>query len=82
MGEPDNVIFQEAKNSMRSCTQLGRPMLFVALLAPVYSQQSAATWRDPSPHTVQFVTVERDVRLEVLDWGGSGRSVVLLAGGG
>jgi pimeloyl-ACP methyl ester carboxylesterase len=26
--------------------------------------------------------VEKDVRLEVLDWGGSGRPVVLLAGGG
>ena len=29
-----------------------------------------------------FVTVQRDVRLEVLDWGGSGRPVVLLAGRG
>jgi pimeloyl-ACP methyl ester carboxylesterase len=31
-------------------------------------------------HTTQFVTVDHDVKLEVLDWGGSGRSVVLLAG--
>jgi pimeloyl-ACP methyl ester carboxylesterase len=31
---------------------------------------------------VQFVTVEKSVQLEVLDWGGSGRPVVLLAGGG
>ena len=30
----------------------------------------------------QFVTVAPDVRLEVLDWGGSGRNLVLLAGGG
>src|SRR6516162_11507511 len=37
-------------------------------------------WRDPSPHTVRFVTVAPDVRLEVLDWGGTGRPVVLLAG--
>jgi non-heme chloroperoxidase len=35
-----------------------------------------------SPHTVRFVTVEENVRLEVLDWGGVGRSVLLLAGGG
>jgi non-heme chloroperoxidase len=35
---------------------------------------------DPSPHTVKFITVADNVRLEVLDWGGSGRSVVLLAG--
>ncbi len=31
---------------------------------------------------VQFVTVEDEVRLEVLDWGGSGRPIVLLAGSG
>jgi non-heme chloroperoxidase len=48
---------------------------------PVDSQQSAS-WQDPSPHAVQFVTVDNNVRLEVLDWGGSGRPVVLLAGGG
>ena len=49
---------------------LGGPILTIALLAPVYSQQSGA-WRDPSPHTVRFVPVDEDVRLEVLDWGGS-----------
>ena len=42
-----------------------------------------AEWRDPSPHRVQFVSVKQtDVRLEVLDWGGTGRPLVLLAGGG
>jgi non-heme chloroperoxidase len=35
---------------------------------------------DSSPHTARFVTVDSGVRLEVLDWGGSGRAVVLLAG--
>jgi non-heme chloroperoxidase len=35
---------------------------------------------DTSPHTVQFVTVEKDVKLEVLDWGGTGRPMILLAG--
>jgi non-heme chloroperoxidase len=35
---------------------------------------------DSSPHTTRYVTVDKDVSLEVLDWGGSGRSVVLLAG--
>jgi non-heme chloroperoxidase len=66
---------------MQRCAQLGGPILFLALLAPLYSQQSAS-WRDPSPHTVQFVAADKNVRLEVLDWGGSGRPVVLLAGGG
>src|SRR5579864_4773622 len=41
---------------------------------------SENAWKDPSPHTVQLVTVDKDVRLEVLDWGGSGGPVVLLAG--
>src|SRR5215472_7315700 len=45
-------------------------------------QQSTAEARDESPHTVHFVTVDRNVKLEVLDWGGSGRAIVLLAGGG
>lgn len=35
---------------------------------------------DPSKPTVQMISVERDVRLEVLDWGGIGRNLVLLAG--
>jgi len=43
-------------------------------------KQHSPEWHDPSPHTVQFVTVEKDVRLEVLDWGGAGRAIVLLSG--
>lgn len=35
---------------------------------------------DGSSHRVQFVTVDQNVRLEVLDWGGTGRPLVLLAG--
>lgn len=37
---------------------------------------------DHSPHAVRFVTVEPGVRLEVLDWGGSGRPLIFLAGAG
>jgi pimeloyl-ACP methyl ester carboxylesterase len=40
------------------------------------------TWKDPSQHTVQFVTVEDNVKLEVLDWGGAGRPLVFIPGGG
>src|SRR5262249_48464994 len=35
---------------------------------------------DQSPHTVKFVNVDAGVKLEVLDWGGTGTPVVLLAG--
>lgn len=37
---------------------------------------------DSSPHKVQFVTVEPGVRLEVLDWGGTGNPMIFLAGAG
>ena len=39
-------------------------------------------WKDPAHHSVQFVTVDPDVKLEVVDWGGpaSGRTVVLVPG--
>ena len=57
------------------------PIVLISLLPLLHSQQSDA-WRDSSPHTIQFVQVAKDVRLEVLDWGGSGRPVILLAGGG
>jgi non-heme chloroperoxidase len=44
--------------------------------------QGSAQWKDPSPHRTLFVSVENNVPLEVLDWGGSGRPMILLAGGG
>jgi pimeloyl-ACP methyl ester carboxylesterase len=37
-------------------------------------------WRDDPSHTSQLITVDKDVKLEVLDWGGSGRPLVLLTG--
>ncbi len=66
---------------MPRCRWLACPILLVSLLGTLYSQPSAS-WQDPSPHTIQFVRVGEDVRLEVLDWGGTGRPVVPLAGGG
>lgn len=35
---------------------------------------------DPSPHKVQFVTVQPGVALEVLDWGGAGPPLIFLSG--
>jgi pimeloyl-ACP methyl ester carboxylesterase len=66
---------------MLDFSRLGGPILFIALPGLLPAQQSAS-WQDPSPHSVQFVAVDQNVRLEVLDWGGAGRPVVLLAGGG
>jgi hypothetical protein len=50
----------------------------VLLANLVVRAQESREWHDPSNHQVQFVTVEDGIRLEVLDWGGSGRPFVLL----
>ena len=65
----------------RRLSQLAIPALLVALVVPLGSQQPT-DWKDPSSHVSRFVPVGQDVRLEVLDWGGAGRPLVLLAGGG
>jgi non-heme chloroperoxidase len=49
---------------------------------PTTAKQKSNLFHDPSPHTIRFVTVDKHVRLEVLDWGGTGRPVVLLTGVG
>ena len=37
-------------------------------------------WKDRSPHAATLIPVDDNVQLEVLDWGGSGPAIVLLAG--
>ncbi len=54
--------------------------LLLVLLPWLLFAQQPVPWHDPSPHTVQFVAVDDNVKLEVLDWGGSGRPLVLLTG--
>jgi pimeloyl-ACP methyl ester carboxylesterase len=55
---------------------------FFLLIAFLILSQEASAQRDSSAHKVRFVTVEPGVRLEVLDWGGSGRPLIFLAGAG
>jgi non-heme chloroperoxidase len=52
-----------------ACGRSGRP-----------AHGSPTSWSDSSPHRVSFVSVAPDVRLEVLDWGGSGPPLVFLSG--
>ena len=35
-------------------------------------QSRSSTYRDPTGHDIRFVTVDKDGRLEVLDWGRNG----------
>jgi non-heme chloroperoxidase len=77
-GTYDGTIAADGNSIVGTWSQ-GRPQpLVLARATP------ATAWRDPSPHSVRFVTVDRDVKLEVLDWGGpstgSGRPLVLVPG--
>jgi len=60
----------------------GPTAVIVMVLAATYVCSQEPKWKDSSPHRIQFVRVEDNVQLEVLDWGGSGRALVLLAGAG
>jgi non-heme chloroperoxidase len=57
----------------------GLCVLGTSVLALRPGAQSSGARRDPSPHQVRWVTVDSSVKLEVLDWGGSGPPLVLLA---
>jgi non-heme chloroperoxidase len=48
-------------------------------VAPVLTLADQDTWKDTSSHKQGFLTVDT-IRLEYLDWGGSGQTVVFLAG--
>ena len=61
-----------------TCHALGVLCALLTVAAPALAQQ--AVWIDPSPHATRFVKVADSVQLEVLDWGGSGPPLVLLAG--
>jgi len=54
--------------------------LVLAAVACAPRRPAPAPWRDLSPHRVTFVTVAPGVRLEVLDWGGTGKPLVFLSG--
>lgn len=55
--------------------------LSVSSIAQVRSdaeRQPSSTLTDSSPHKITFVTVDSSVRLEVLDWGGTGRPILFV----
>jgi hypothetical protein len=75
------VLEEGVDSPMSHCSCLASSVLLAFLAVPLHSQ-SVAAWKDLSPHTTLFVTADKGVHLEVLDWGGSGRPIILLAGGG
>jgi non-heme chloroperoxidase len=57
-------------------------LLVVAMCLGLSAAQAQSPPVEPSapPPAVRFVTVDKDVTLEVLDWGGTGRPLIFLAG--
>src|SRR5262249_18294414 len=74
-------VFRSSRVVFGAAGLLSTLIVISSIAALIYSQ-SPEPWTDPSPHKVSFITVDKDVRLEVLDWGGKGKPVVLLAGAG
>jgi non-heme chloroperoxidase len=56
-------------------------IIFALIVCSAFAQ-NAPPFSGETALKTQFVTVQPDVKLEVLDWGGTGRNLVLLAGGG
>jgi pimeloyl-ACP methyl ester carboxylesterase len=61
-----------------------RPIIFAMLVAPILfilvACRKSAVWTDSSNHKNAFVTAN-GVRLQYLDWGGSGPALILIHGG-
>ena len=70
-------VLNEGKNSFKGTWTQGSP---IPLDLDRANEESS--WRrDRTPHKIHFIEVDDQVRLEVVDWGGSGRPLILLAGG-
>jgi non-heme chloroperoxidase len=61
---------------------MGQPIwtTVFALVACAAIAKNAPSFQGETALQTQFVDVQPDVKLEVLDWGGTGRNLVLLAG--
>jgi hypothetical protein len=57
-------------------------LCLVTILALSVRELNAQDPTDHTPHAIESVTVELGVQLEVLDWGGSGKPLIFLAGAG
>jgi pimeloyl-ACP methyl ester carboxylesterase len=76
-GAFDGAVSNDGKTLSGTLKTLFGPPLHVTFDHAV----KGAEWIvDPSPHKTVFVTVQPGVKLEVLDWGGKGAPLILLAG--
>jgi non-heme chloroperoxidase len=75
------MLRTDAMTFFHKSERFARP-LAAALCVMLVQMGSTKSWEDPSPHVVRFIEVEPSVTLEVLDWGGAGEPILLLAGHG
>ena len=64
---------------MRYANLAASVSLCIASAGSCFAQGIAGN-RSDSVHTTRLIAVEREVKLEVLDWGGTGHPLILLAG--
>lgn len=65
----------EDGDSMTGVWSIGKALFPLPMVRPT----PATRWQE-TPHKTRLVTVEKSVKVEVLDWGGTGRPIVLLPG--
>jgi non-heme chloroperoxidase len=68
--------------NVRSEGVLGNADASCPLPSSVPPPLQLSNWQDDSPHTASYIAVDDGVQLEVLDWGGTGMPLLLLAGMG
>jgi len=77
------VARRRGRTASVTLTIAGLGVIFTCLFViPRYAFPQSIEWKDPSPHQATMVTVDDNVQVEVLDWGGpqSGPALILLAG--
>src|SRR5215472_5928122 len=75
-----DLEMKQSENSGTLATVALAAMMLVMFCASSAASNNPPECVDNIPHKEQFVTVAPGVRLEVLDWGGSGEAMVLLTG--
>jgi pimeloyl-ACP methyl ester carboxylesterase len=65
----------EDGDSMTGVWSIGKRFFPLPMVRPT----PATRWQE-TPHKTRLITVEKNVKVEVLDWGGTGRPIVLLPG--
>lgn len=74
------IVVSSSEGFERRRPRAGALRLAMCLaLGVVATAQQPSAWTDPSPHKQQLVRIDSETSIELLDWGGRGPVLVLLA---